>query len=95
MLVWVFVLLFLLVVVRLSLVCSVFVVVLVWFGGRVLALSACSCGRVWVCFCVRLSVCMGVTRLLLVVCTGGLCLVLVVVSLMVLCVFVVGDCILV
>ena len=29
---------------------------------------------------------MGVTRLLLVVCTGGLCLVLVVVSLMVLCV---------
>ena len=91
-----FVLLFLLVVVRLSLVCSVFVVVLVWFGGCVLVLSACSCGRVWVCFCVRLSVlCMGVTRLLLVVCTGGLCLVLVVVSLMVLCVFVVGDCILV
>ena len=58
---WVFVLLFLLVVVRLSLVCSVFVVVLVWSGGRVLVLSACSCGRVWVCFCVRLSVCMGVT----------------------------------
>ena len=85
MLVWVLVLLLSLVVVRFGLVCSVFVVVLVWSGGRVLVLSVCSCGRVWVCFCVCLSVCVGVTRLL--TRSGGLCLVVVVVSLVVVCVW--------